>query len=193
MTLSIDRVTTRMSFTEAAAILSGQRLAGVDLGYQLSDELIKWRRRIADAVVLGEMPGCIQDGNKPPSEGYEFLFSDGPWGNVEKHDLVDWLVVQGFYEEEIPNEILNFPGARRGMPLSKSGPEKQEKPSHLLTIAALVELLIKSEKPGYNQSRIIDSIAGDPRNKDLIGLSESNLNKLFSKANKALEEARKDV
>jgi hypothetical protein len=75
--------------------------------------------------------------------------------------------------------------------------EDEPKPSHLLAIAALLELLKEPvEHPratGRNQGAIITSIEEkfQVRGRTLRGLSKRQLEQLFSDAKKAMEEAKK--
>lgn len=63
----------------------------------------------------------------------------------------------------------------------------QEAPSFALAVAALVEIATSGETKNRNQSSLIDEILD---NYDLRGLSKSNLEKMFSQANRKLTEAK---
>ncbi|MDN3559805.1 hypothetical protein [Vreelandella neptunia] len=101
----------------------------------------------------------------------EFLEWSGMYGCIDPFDMADWV------KEKLSKAV-------------RKTSTQQVKPSHLLTIAALLELLKDSVKPRYNQSAIIDSIVDN--NKYVRGLSQGNLEPMFGAANKALEEARKN-
>lgn len=64
-----------------------------------------------------------------------------------------------------------------------------EKASHQLVIAALLELLLDSSRPRYNQSSVTDEIV--KRHGKWSGISPSNLSKIFAASNKAAGEAEK--
>ena len=64
--------------------------------------------------------------------------------------------------------------------------QSQEAPSFVLAVAALVEIAINGGSKNRNQSSLIDEILD---NYDLRGLSKSNLEKMFSQANRKLTEA----
>lgn len=63
----------------------------------------------------------------------------------------------------------------------------QESPSFALAVAALVEIATNGETKNRNQSSLIDEILDKY---DLRGLSKSNLEKMFSQANRKLTEAK---
>lgn len=63
----------------------------------------------------------------------------------------------------------------------------QEAPSFALAVAALVEIATNGDTRNRNQSSLIDEILD---NYDLRGLSKSNLEKMFSQANRKLTEAK---
>lgn len=65
--------------------------------------------------------------------------------------------------------------------------ETAAKPSHLLTIAALIELLGEPGRAGRNQSAIMAEI--QERHQGKRGLSKRNLEEIFAAANKANKEA----
>ncbi|MFI8611174.1 hypothetical protein ACIGFL_23010 [Pseudomonas sp. NPDC077649] len=73
-------------------------------------------------------------------------------------------------------------------------PLRPPKPSHLLTIAALLELLTEKGRPVYNQDSIISEIDdryGKKSGSELRGLGDSNLKKIFADANTAMSDAKK--
>lgn len=65
----------------------------------------------------------------------------------------------------------------------------EEKASHSLVIAALLELLLERSRPNYTQSSITDEIVR--RHEKWTGISDSNLSKLFAACNKAAKNAEK--
>lgn len=71
--------------------------------------------------------------------------------------------------------------------MSISTLETQEPPSFVMAVAALVEIATNGDKKKRNQSSLIDDILD---NYKFRGLSKSNLEKMFSQANRALTAAR---
>ncbi len=67
--------------------------------------------------------------------------------------------------------------------------EAEAKPSHLLAIAALLELLLDGSRPRYTQGSAADAI--EARHPDWRGSSASQLTKLFAMAKTAAKEADK--
>lgn len=132
MALSLNRVKTRLSFTEIAALLSGQRMNGADMGYQISDELVEWREHVVQAVEKGELRGQIEEGHSPPEKGYECFFPDGPWGTAELPYVGDWLHGLGYSKEEIQAIIPSHSGTNPDKPRagSKASDQQQDKPLH---------------------------------------------------------------
>lgn len=88
------------------------------------------------------------------------------------------------------SDLYNFsPGTDR--PVSQPAPAEKlappEAPSFVLAVAALVEIATNGETKNRNQSSLIDEILDKY---DLRGLSKSNLEKMFSQANRKLAEAK---
>lgn len=102
----------------------------------------------------------------------EFLNQEGISEYIDPFDMADWV------RKKLINAV-------------SEAPSQQEKPSLLLTIAVLLNLLKASQNPRYNQAGIIESIK-DGDDGYVRGLSPRNLGDLFSAANKALKEARKN-
>lgn len=67
--------------------------------------------------------------------------------------------------------------------------ETEAKPSHMLAIAGLLELLLDGSRPLYNQGSAADAIEG--RHPDWRGSSASQLTKLFAEAKATAREADK--
>ncbi|WP_065758843.1 hypothetical protein [Pseudomonas defluvii] len=87
-------------------------------------------------------------------------------------------------------ELYNFPpGDDRPVKQAPAimMPQTQEAPSFSLAVAALVEIATNGETKKRNQSSLIDEILDKY---ELRGLSKSNLEKMFSQANRKLTEAR---
>lgn len=82
----------------------------------------------------------------------------------------------------VPHSHQNLPS-----PLAIETLPQSESPSYVLAVAALVEIITEGGKKNYNQSSLIDEIT---ENYELRGLSKSNLEKMFSQANRKLSEAK---
>ena len=137
----------------------------------------KWMEAINEAIEAEKLQPVEGKGERTKVNN---LWKDTR--KLSRENVLAWLRSKGATDKAIP------PGLRQyGDDATKA---EGEKPSYLLTIAALVELLKESERPN-NQTRISISIADDPRNKGVTGLSKSNLDKLFADANRELAEARK--
>lgn len=109
---------------------------------------------------------------------------------LHRADVLQWLRKKGVVDGDIPPEL--WPAGGVPSPQPRGAPSKAEEegqPSKLLAIAALLELLTSDEKLRYNQSNIATTI--EEKNKNVHGLSKSNLEKLFAAANKLLSEERK--
>lgn len=86
-------------------------------------------------------------------------------------------------------DLYNFApesGQKLSEVLSTERLPQSEPPSYVLAVAALVEILINGRTKNHNQSSLIDEIL---EKYDLRGLSKSNLEKIFSQANRKLTEA----
>lgn len=73
-------------------------------------------------------------------------------------------------------------------------PVDSPKQSHLLTIAALLDLLKEKGRPVYNQDAIVRVISeryGEDSELPIRGLGSSNLKDIFAEANKALPGAKR--
>lgn len=116
-----------------------------------------------------------------------------------KENVRGWLNDNGVADAKIHPDLLPLGEAPAKV-------EGQEKPSHLLAIAALLGLLKESGRPPYNQDATTKAAEKSERvpysqdaiiqtiveqDKDISGLSQGNLEKLFAKANGALKDARK--
>jgi hypothetical protein len=71
---------------------------------------------------------------------------------------------------------------------SGAAPTGKVKPSQYLTIAALLDLVLKPGRPVYDQADVIEEILD--RFPAIRGLSESNLQKIFADSNTAAVDAK---
>lgn len=69
--------------------------------------------------------------------------------------------------------------------------DAEPKPSHLLAIAGLLELLLDDSRPRYNQASAAKAI--EARHPDWYGASASTLDKIFARANRAACDADSDA
>lgn len=107
---------------------------------------------------------------------------------AEAFQDVEWLLTTPperchllFRQSEISDLARAFGGA--------AAPVDSLKPSHLLTIAALLELLKERGRPIYNQDAIVGVINkryGEESEHPIRGLGSSNIKDIFAEANKAL-------
>lgn len=100
--------------------------------------------------------------------------------------------------EHKPLENLggNYPNRLYNMPLTPSDKfllpstlpmHKPESPSSILALGAIIEVVTSTESKNRNQSSLIEEILDGY---ELRGLSKSNLEKMFSQANRKLIEAK---
>jgi hypothetical protein len=112
---------------------------------------------------------------------------------AERYESVDWLAVlppehchPTFMQSEIAALAQMFSGA--------TPPPDRTKPSHLLTIAVLLELLKEKGRPVYNQDAIVLEISkryGEESERPVLGLGSSNIKDIFAEANKAMPGAKR--
>lgn len=123
---------------------------------------------------------------------------------VKKHDkpelfeLFQWDSVQRYYftaTSLLEDGMLVVRSAalhefEERMRCSEQSPEG-EKPSNLLAVAGMLELLTEASRRRYTQDSIAEEIIA--RYPDWVGCSKSNLTKLFAKANAAARDANKEA
>lgn len=199
MALTSLHVAKTLKLADIAALLAES--ASSDLSYNMSygnSEWARWRDNIVKAAQAGELsPTTVRAQKGGAWDRYGRKLPDEPWPeqdvqdrmwteapssevdlDVDLQEIYRWLKLRNIDDADIPEAFQATNEGKRA---------QQEKPSHLLAIAALVELLTKDGRKNYNQNAIFEDIAemGVP------GLSKSNLEKLVAEANKALKEARK--
>lgn len=112
---------------------------------------------------------------------------------AESYNDVEWLVTSPPERCHLlfkTTDIAELARLISGVAPQSSRP----KPSHLLAISALLELLMEKGRPIYTQEAIIDEIekryvAG--KGPKVRGLGSSNLEKIFADANKEMLDAKK--
>lgn len=89
--------------------------------------------------------------------------------------------------EELQQQLEQERAARKAAEQRVTLAEGETQPSHLLTIAGLLELLLDDSRPRYDQGTAAIAIEA----KGWRGASASTVNKLFAKANEAASDAEK--
>lgn len=203
MALSPWKVLTRLSCDEIASML-----AGFDISVASNSSFVnafadepavrnyhQWRLAIVKAVDRNELTPCsdweVGSGlNIKPSSYVEaspdqIIIALNMEANFEQKEVYRWLKSRDVSDDEIPEPLRFIPSIGEE---KETQPNSDEPPSALAAIGALLNLLKDCEKPTYNQAKIEECIT--ERFPKVHGLSESQLQKLFAKANKELDSRK---
>jgi hypothetical protein len=202
MSLSPWQAMTQLSCDEIASALAGFNLSverNRDLVIPFADEAAvreynEWRRAIALAVERGELhtaSGWEAMPNLEQADDHEakqnpVLIALNMEATFERDEVYRWLKSFEASDDEIPEALRIKPSYDAA---NRRQSNYDEQPSALATIGALIELLMDSKRPSYNQARLTDDLA--EKFSDVRGFSASQMQKLFAAANKELENRRK--
>lgn len=113
--------------------------------------------------------------------------------DAEKYESAEWLATFPrerchliFAQSEIAVLAQIIKGAAPSL--------ERTKPSHLLTIAVLLELLKEKGRPVYTLEAIVLAISeryGEESDSPVLGLGSSNIKDIFAEANKAIPGAKR--
>ncbi|MHA7113442.1 hypothetical protein ACX0KM_04540 [Pseudomonas promysalinigenes] len=146
-------------------------------------------RDIQSNQYLGDMNDdfmYFEDGGIAPSDIYELAEK----ANNDKPAPKENLKIMENTDCLCSVKLYNFPPNESEHRVSRMPVDSKpvtEPPSLVLAVAALVEIVTDEKGKRHNQASLIDEILD---RFDLRGLSKSNLEKMFSQANRKLTEAR---
>lgn len=113
--------------------------------------------------------------------------------DAEKYENAEWLAT--FVRERCHLIFAQSEIAELAQIIKGAAPTlERTKPSHLLTIAVLLELLKEKGRPVYTQDAIVIAISeryGEESKNPVLGLGSSNIKDIFAEANKALPGAKR--
>lgn len=167
---------------DMAAVLANKK------GDEDLSSYVGWLRQLTHAVVLEEI------------SGYEILFRSHSrgWELISAAELENKISLDSrdfeFYMNDFRVQVNNFEvfeWVKEKSAQKNNGLENVDDipSSHLLIIAALLDLLKNNTRLEHNQNSLMEEI--DMRFKNVEGISVSAMEKLFPVANKAMKIARK--
>lgn len=202
MALSPWQAIAQLSCDEIASALAGfdisvERNRGFVIPF--ADEISvreydEWRRAIVIAVERGELQSVsgwevipdLEHLDDHENKRNPVFVALGMEATFKRDEVYRWLKSFGASDDEIPEVLRTKPS---GDEVKKGQSDPDEPPSAMATIGALVQLLMMSKKPVYNQAKIASEI--EKEFAGVRGLSASQLEKLFAAANKELDGRRK--